>query len=66
MILIMKIKYTKGLLLTQRAVRTVLNVASEIQTRLVSLPVPIPRETPFCITDAFGYSRGIHQINAGN
>ena len=62
----MKIKYTKGLLLTQRAVRTVLNVASEIQTRLVSLPVPIPRETPFCITDAFGYSRGIYQINAGN
>ena len=53
----MKIKYKKGLLLTQQTVRIVLNVASEIQARLISLPVPIPRETPFCITDAFGYPR---------
>ena len=53
----MKIKYTKGLLLTQLAVRIVLNVASENWMRLISLPVPVPRETPVCITDAFGYSR---------
>ena len=53
----MKIKYTRGLLLTQQTVRIVLNVASEIQARLISLPVPIPRETPFCITDAFRYPR---------